>query len=290
MEKQNFFKCDQGYRHFQSEKFELKFQTNFSSKDCDKNITISEGNCGAFVYPPLTEPVSKIYDIESSEELDHGTVTIKIHHDADPGDVRNLCFISCAESLPPYHFEILDGGHFTDKYGQIQVNHFSKYAIVSWLKHRFKSLVAMFEDSYVALLYCSSKYNNSSWNAYVAIVKNSPIFKRDIKEDIKNDYEENIDLESKSRVIFEEGMTEVEIIANQRNESGWEIDSTTHPLIFKAEIDQYFDSSSPPLIKYKLTIKSCKDPSDINIVFTLRNMRPPKNILKLIKRLSINGK
>ncbi len=288
MEKQNCFKCDQGCHRFQSEKFELKFQTDFSSKDNNNVITISEGSCGAFVYPPLTEPVSKIYDIESSEEFDRYTVTIKIYHDADPGDVKNLCFVTCAESLPPYHFKILDGGRFTEKYGEIKVDHFSKYAIGLLKKYRFKGILALFEKSYVALLYCSSKYINSGWNVYVAVVKDCSIFKRAIKEDIKNDYGD-IYLETMSKVIFEEGKTKIGISTAPMKRRGWRIDCTASSWIFKTEIDEYFDHS-PPVVKYKLTIESCRNPSDINIVFTLCNMRPPKNILKLLHCLASIGK
>ncbi len=280
---------DKNVQDFKFNQLELHFQKRLASKITNNYITVREGSCGAFKYPPMVEAVSKIYDIYCSNELsDDETVTIKIYHNSHPNHINQLSFITSSESVPPYNFTILEGGLFNSEYGTIKVDHFSKYAIGLFKKHHFKGILAMFERSYVASLHSSVKFERATtksfWSTYISVVKDCSIFRKAIEEDISKEYSDEVRLECQCKVTFEEGKSEIEIISEQSNDGGVAIKPLTHPSICKTEIDKYFESS-PPLVKYKLSIDCQSDTSDVNIVFTLQNMRKPKNVLTLVQYL-----
>ena len=264
--------------------FELCFEDSSTLQMDECPIHISKGNYGAFRYNPKVERISEVYSIESLKKL-NSSVTIKIRHDAPSTDLKDLCFIFSSDDQPPFNFEILEGGHFTDGFGEIKITHFSKYAIGVLNKYGFKGLLALFEKSYVALLHCSleNKHIASgySWHLYVSVVKNCSIFKQSLKEDISSEFED-VELIAQCKVVFENQKSEILIDPECKPTSGWCLDHLSHPSIEKDNIDQYFDIS-PPLVRYKLSMKQQLSGSSLKIQFILKNLKKPKNVLTLIK-------
>lgn len=112
-----------------------------SVTSCD--ITVVPVIKGSFMFPPDTTPVSAIYAIDTTCELNK-QIGIRIQHSVeltDPSHCGQLSFAKaeCVNCSPPYKFEKVEGGLFNvgSEYGLLYCSSFSFLTVI---QNKIKSL------------------------------------------------------------------------------------------------------------------------------------------------------
>ncbi len=251
---------------------QLQFEED-KSEDCSNTpIQISTGSLGYTRMPNEVKPVSKVYHVHNSRQLETA-VTIRIKHD-EPNDVQNLCFITCSEEKPPYDFTYLPGGTFTSSYGEMVVSRFSFYIISQlYSRYRVRGVLSLLEKSYEASLFVSSTpriwtSEQHCWNIYVSLVKNCRIFRQCVSTYIKEEYEEDVKLVSRCITHFNHIDNTVSV-CTQLSSSDVILDEPDCTYLHKTDISRYVDAC-PPLLKYRLCIKPG---SSVTVKFILTGLR-----------------
>ena len=96
-------------------------------KQCDVLIKVAVS--GEFRLPHYTTLVSAVYWIDCKPQCEFAKpVVLELQHCASPSQTNKLSFAKCSlNALPPYMFEILEGGEFDNQsaYGRIELRSFS---------------------------------------------------------------------------------------------------------------------------------------------------------------------
>ena len=248
-------------------------------------VHISAGGSGAFRYPSTVEAASRFYHIDCPKQL-HASVTIRIQHTVPEEDIQHLCFITCSEDKPPYDYNIIHGGHFTPTHGEITVTKFSLYSVGRLLtKFGVKGVLSLIEKSYEASLYLSARptllaSGSNSWNIYFSAVKNCSIFKKSVESYIRNEYEDEVKLVSRSVVRFNNTQEYVTVLTKyktKKKDDEVSLEPSGCCSLKKIDISSYVDAC-PPHIKF---ILEAKPGCSMKMKFKLDGCQEPNNFFIL---------
>ena len=248
-------------------------------------VHVSAGESGAFRYPSTVEAASRFYHIDCPKQL-HASVTIRIQHTVPEEDIQHLCFFTCSEDKPPYDYNIIHGGHFTPTHGEITVTKFSLYSVGRLLtKFGVKGVLSLIEKSYEASLYRSTQptllaSGFKSWNIYFSAVKNCSIFKKSVESYIRNEYEDEVKLESRSVVRFSNTQDNVTVLTKyktKKKDDEVSLGPSGCCSLRKIDISSYVDAC-PPHIKF---ILEAKPGCSMEMKFTLDGCQEPNNFFIL---------
>ena len=263
---------------------------------CSVQVSESVGSYARL--PSKTEVVSPVFHISSSQKL-NTSATVKIFHQASDVDIDQLRFLISTDNLPPYDYQIVQGGHFTSTYGKISVQHFSFYTICQLGFHYgVKGVLSYMETRYEASLYCSSRpklvKSGHTWNIYLSVIKNCDVFSHSVKNYIKEKHQEDVTLVTGQVLRFD--TFNKHVTAHHHFDPTSAADVTLIEPSCKSlkrnDIKQYI-GGRPPLLEYSLHSKSlCSLELKITLegfeeeaTFTLRDIHlPGENSLVSLNR------
>ena len=222
-------------------------------------VSDSEGSYARL--PSQTKVVSPVFHISSSQKL-NTHATVKIFHKASDVDIDQLCFVTSTDNLPPYDYQIVQGGHFTSTYGEISVKQSSFFTICQLgFHHGVKGVLSCMEKKFEASLYCSSRpklgKSGYTWNIYLSVVKHCDIFSRSVKKYIKENHQDSVQLVPGQVLLLDN--IHKSITAHHQLHTSAPADVILTEPVFKVlkrtDIKRYV-SGLPPLLVYNLHFKS----------------------------------
>ena len=253
---------------------------------CSMQVSDSEGSYARL--PSKTEVVSPVFHISSSQKL-NTSATVKIFHQASDVDIEQLRFLTSTDNLPPYDYQIVQGGHFTSTYGKISVQHFSFFTICNLgFHHGVKGVLSCMEKKFEASLYCSSRpklvKSGYTWNIFLSVVKHCDIFSHSVKKYIKENLQDSVQLVPGKVLLLDD--IHKSITAHHQFDPSSPADVIlTEPTckdLMRKDIKRYV-SGLPPLLVYNLHFKSlCSLVLKIRLegigketIFTVRDIHLP---------------
>ncbi len=228
-------------------------------------------------FPSDSKLVSGIFHIESSGTI-NSTSIIRIQHCCPQS--KDLTFVHCSDET--LEFTTLPEGAFTDTYGEITVNSFSYYAIVS--DDRGKK-------EYLSSLYFSRQPNKHhegqvycSWDMHISVVRNCSVYERRLE--LYYFYEEKeFELHHSFVAEFDGNRTEVKLsIPHSEIQSGWHIKNINQETIFRTDIDSC-TCGFPSQITCQLLLYIQQDVSNLNCYLSMDGLKQPNNSFKIIRVL-----
>ena len=153
------------------------FQSDSLLNTTESSLEISVAHSDDYVLTSMTEPVSAFFSVKCQHKF-HKNELVRIEHFL--ADTSSLDFMVSHSTHPPFKFELLGGGVFYKRYGEIERTEFSIFAIVlSYIRHRRRPHLW-----YYCALYTSPPVDYT-WTVHIYIVKDSATNKTCIKEDTK---------------------------------------------------------------------------------------------------------
>ena len=236
---------------------------------------------GNFQLPENSELVSGAYYIKSPPDCILPITTVKISHCVAKERIKDLSFAVSSNKLPPYYFNLLKGGYFTSSYGEIEVKNFSVLLLV--YEHGISGLLSLFEKTYLALLYRSSRPILSSsdetiWDFYLIFIKKCPIFQRCVSKFCE---ERKIIERANLSFRFSENSSSIDLdILPQEDkiQEGWFISPVTYPSIKKGDIDS-FVKDLPPHLRLILKMSNSNPVSQLQYKLIFRGAGEPNNFI-----------
>ncbi len=227
--------------------------------------------------PSDSKLVSGIFHIESSGTI-NSTSTIRIQHCCPQS--KDLTFVHCSDET--LEFTTLPEEAFTDTYGEITVNSFSYYAIVS--DDRGKK-------EYLSSLYFSRQPNKQhegqvycSWDMHISVVRNCSVYER-LLELYYFHEEKEFELHHSFVAEFDCDRTEVKLsIPHSEIQSGWHIKNINQETIFRTDIDSC-NCGFPSQITCQLLLYIQQDVSNLNCYLSMDGLKQPNNSFKILKVL-----
>ena len=158
--------------------FSMIFQSDSLLNTTESSLEISVAHSDDYVLPSMTEPVSAFFSVKCQHKFSKN-VLVRIEHFS--ADTSSLDFVVSHSTHPPFKFELLSGGVFYKRYGEIGRTEFCIFAIVlSYIRHRRRPPLW-----YYCALYTSLPVDYT-WTVYIYIVKDSATNKTSIKKDTKD--------------------------------------------------------------------------------------------------------
>ena len=158
--------------------FSMIFQSDSLLNTTESTLEISVAHSDDYVLLSMTEPVSAFFSVKCQHKFNK-KVLVRIEHFS--ADISSLDFVVSHSTHPPFKFELLSGGVFYKRYGEIERTEFSIFAIVLvYIRRQMRPPLW-----YYCALYTSLPVDYT-WTVHIYIVKNSATNKTFIKEDTKD--------------------------------------------------------------------------------------------------------
>ena len=160
-------------------KFGMIFQSESLPTGAHESIVeISVTPGEDYVLPMLTVPVSMFFSINCQHKFQKNVLVSIEHFSAETSD---LSFVVSSNPQPPFHFELLRGGVFYERYGVTERTEFSILGIV---------MTRVRTGRWPRMIYYCALYTNNpedyTWTVYIYITKDSATYRHRIKEDMKD--------------------------------------------------------------------------------------------------------
>ena len=196
--------------------FNMKFQSESlmnTTEESKLEVVVTHND--DYVLPPMTVPVSAFFSIQSHHKF-HKNVLVSIEHFS--ADTSNLDFAVSRSTRPPFRCELLSGGVFYKRHGEIETREFSIFAIVlSYIRRRRRPRL------YYYCAFYTSPPVDYTWTVHIYIAKDSTTNRHCIKDDAKDlEYNtHNVSIANPALDYFAFGIT----LSDEERSQGWYLPS-----------------------------------------------------------------
>ena len=180
--------------------------------------------------PVLFVPVSMFFSIKCQHKFKKNVMVSIEHFSAETSD---LSFVISSNIQPPFHFELLRGGVFYERYGVIERTEFCILGIVTRIRTgRWPCMM------YYCALY-TSLIEEYIWRVYIYITKDSATYRHRIKEDTE-DSDKKLNTYTLATVNHTIDFFILDVSMNDEEElCGWQLPPETNPVeIRRTRIDE----------------------------------------------------
>ena len=254
--------------------FGMAFQSeSFPTGTYENIVKISVTSGEDYELPELTVPVSMFFSIKCQHKFKKNVMVSIEHFSAETSD---LSFVISTNIQPPFHFELLRGGVFYERYGVIERTEFCILGIVTRiLTGRWPCMM------YYCALY-TSLTEDYTWTVDIYITKDSATYRHRIEEDTK-DSDKILNTYTVAIVDHTIDYFTLDVSMNEDEKlCGWQLPPNTYPIrIRRTRIDGSSEIPTPATFKIFLDVSKTRNLSRFVHSYKIADV-DQQNILSLI--------